>query len=138
MIKSVILVQAARELVLKLLVIDPVLRISVDQALEQSFVMWSHEPGELESDTSPFKYYDGYIEQLELTENEWKGLLEKWINFSHTKNFIALIFAEIKQYELMKAQETDVNDQKQECVKCIENRCDCNECNKMNLGDLLK
>uniref|UniRef100_A0A914EJR9 Uncharacterized protein n=1 Tax=Acrobeloides nanus TaxID=290746 RepID=A0A914EJR9_9BILA len=114
--------QAARDLLSKLLVIDPVKRLSVDQALEHPYVSWQNEPGELENETNPVQFYNGYIEQLELTANEWK----------------ALIFAELKQYELMKAQGNGSLKQQHECEKCIKYRCDCTECTKMDLEKLLK
>uniref|UniRef100_A0A914C4V0 Protein kinase domain-containing protein n=1 Tax=Acrobeloides nanus TaxID=290746 RepID=A0A914C4V0_9BILA len=112
---------AARDLLSKLLVIDPVNRFSYNQALEHPYVRWQQGPGELENETNPIQHYNGYIEQLELNENEWK----------------ALIFAELKQYELMKAQENGPLEQRHECEKCIQYRCDCSECTKMDLSRLL-
>jgi serine/threonine protein kinase len=72
--RSHILAQAARNLLSKLLVIDPIIRISVDEALEEPFVMWQHELGELETETNPIQYYNGYIEDLELSNSEWKSM----------------------------------------------------------------
>uniref|UniRef100_A0A914E7F9 Protein kinase domain-containing protein n=1 Tax=Acrobeloides nanus TaxID=290746 RepID=A0A914E7F9_9BILA len=77
--------QAARDLLSKLLVIDPVKRLSVDQALEHPYVSWQNEPGELENETNPVQFYNGYIEQLELTANEWKANESPRKRFSRTE-----------------------------------------------------
>lgn len=56
-----------------MLVIDPVFRISIDDALDHEFVMWKHEPGELTTDTNPNGFYKDYMENLDITEEQWKG-----------------------------------------------------------------
>ena len=47
----------------KMLVIDPLNRLSIDQALEHVYVSWKQEPGELK-ETYPVQNYNGYIEEL--------------------------------------------------------------------------
>uniref|UniRef100_A0A914D0F6 Uncharacterized protein n=1 Tax=Acrobeloides nanus TaxID=290746 RepID=A0A914D0F6_9BILA len=74
--------------------------------------MWQHEPGELETETNPIQYYNSYIEDLELSESEWK----------------TLIFAELKQYELTNAQRNESYAQNYECQTCVQYRCNCSKC----------
>jgi hypothetical protein len=44
--------------------------------------------------------------------------------------YLALIFSELNQYELMKAQTNESIEQQNECEKCIKYQCDCTECTK--------
>jgi hypothetical protein len=58
-------------------------------------------------------------------------------NFFNFLIFLALIFAELKQYELMKAQVNESSEQRHDCEKCILYSCQCSECNRMDLERLL-
>lgn len=56
-----------------MLVVDPYLRISVEEALATPFVMWKNEPGEVETDTPPLGRDTGHIDNMGLSEKEWKS-----------------------------------------------------------------
>uniref|UniRef100_A0A914DRW7 Protein kinase domain-containing protein n=1 Tax=Acrobeloides nanus TaxID=290746 RepID=A0A914DRW7_9BILA len=113
---------AARNLLSNLLVIDPALRYSVDEALTLEYVQkGEQEAGEMR-ETCPVYVYNGYIEDLDYSAADW------------TK----VIFFELKQYELMSLRNKDLNIRiQEECPKCIEHRCSCLVCNERNLETLL-
>uniref|UniRef100_A0A914CZX0 Uncharacterized protein n=1 Tax=Acrobeloides nanus TaxID=290746 RepID=A0A914CZX0_9BILA len=61
--------RAGRDLLSKMLVIDPHYRISINQALEHEFVEW---PDEVDTVTPPLSKYTGSTDGVQMSENEWK------------------------------------------------------------------
>jgi serine/threonine protein kinase len=64
------LAHAGRDLLSKMLVIDPHYRISINQALEHEFVDW---PDEVDTVTPPLSKYTGSTDGVKMSENEWKS-----------------------------------------------------------------
>uniref|UniRef100_A0A914D6G4 Uncharacterized protein n=1 Tax=Acrobeloides nanus TaxID=290746 RepID=A0A914D6G4_9BILA len=110
--------RAARDLLSNLLVIDPALRYSADEALTHEYVVKWEEPGEMRE---TYPVYNGHIEDLEYSEAEWTKVM----------------FFELKRYELMTLRSKNLNIGIQECPKCIEHRCSCSLCDEKNLEILL-
>nr|XP_033799464.1 mitogen-activated protein kinase 10 isoform X2 [Geotrypetes seraphini] len=76
----------ARDLLSKMLVIDPAKRISVDEALQHSYINVWYDPSEVEA--PPPQIYDKQLDEREHTIEEWKELIYKEVmNFEEkTKN----------------------------------------------------
>uniref|UniRef100_A0A8C0H6U3 Stress-activated protein kinase JNK n=1 Tax=Chelonoidis abingdonii TaxID=106734 RepID=A0A8C0H6U3_CHEAB len=65
----------ARDLLSKMLVVDPDKRISVDEALRHSYITVWYDPAEAEA--PPPKIYDAQLEEREHAIEEWKELIYK-------------------------------------------------------------
>ncbi|XP_064423111.1 mitogen-activated protein kinase 10 isoform X2 [Latimeria chalumnae] len=65
----------ARDLLSKMLVIDPAKRISVDEALQHSYINVWYDPAEVEA--PPPQIYDKQLDEREHTIDEWKELIYK-------------------------------------------------------------
>uniref|UniRef100_A0A8D2L1Y9 Stress-activated protein kinase JNK n=1 Tax=Varanus komodoensis TaxID=61221 RepID=A0A8D2L1Y9_VARKO len=63
----------ARDLLSKMLVIDPAKRISVDEALQHPYINVWYDPAEVEA--PPPQIYDKQLDEREHTIEEWKGNL---------------------------------------------------------------
>ncbi|CAH2301678.1 mitogen-activated kinase 10 isoform X2 [Pelobates cultripes] len=76
----------ARDLLSKMLVIDPAKRISVDEALQHPYINVWYDPAEVEA--PPPQIYDKQLDEREHTIDEWKELIYKEVmNFEEkTKN----------------------------------------------------
>ncbi|XP_069754659.1 mitogen-activated protein kinase 9 isoform X3 [Narcine bancroftii] len=68
-------VSHARDLLSKMLVIDPDRRISVDDALQHPYISVWYDPSEVEA--PPPQIYDKQLEEREHTIEEWKELIYK-------------------------------------------------------------
>ncbi|XP_051869206.1 mitogen-activated protein kinase 9 isoform X2 [Pristis pectinata] len=68
-------VSQARDLLSKMLVIDPDRRISVDDALQHPYISVWYDPSEVEA--PPPQIYDKQLEEREHTIEEWKELIYK-------------------------------------------------------------
>ncbi|XP_041049330.1 mitogen-activated protein kinase 9 isoform X1 [Cetorhinus maximus] len=68
-------VSQARDLLSKMLVIDPDKRISVDDALQHPYISVWYDPSEVEA--PPPQIYDKQLEEREHTIEEWKELIYK-------------------------------------------------------------
>uniref|UniRef100_A0A4W3HCS4 Stress-activated protein kinase JNK n=1 Tax=Callorhinchus milii TaxID=7868 RepID=A0A4W3HCS4_CALMI len=68
-------VSQARDLLSKMLVIDPDKRISVDDALQHPYIAVWYDPSEVEA--PPPQIYDKQLEDREHTIEEWKELIYK-------------------------------------------------------------
>ncbi|XP_067899683.1 mitogen-activated protein kinase 9 isoform X5 [Heterodontus francisci] len=68
-------VSQARDLLSKMLVIDPDKRISVDDALQHPYIAVWYDPSEVEA--PPPQIYDKQLEEREHTIEEWKELIYK-------------------------------------------------------------
>lgn len=92
----VVLAQTARDLISKMLVVDPNYRISVEEALQHPYVNLWYDTSEV--DAPPSGRYDSAVESGEHTVEDWKGNLYsiKQISF---QNILVLIYDEIKRYE---------------------------------------
>uniref|UniRef100_A0A914DAR1 Protein kinase domain-containing protein n=1 Tax=Acrobeloides nanus TaxID=290746 RepID=A0A914DAR1_9BILA len=108
--------QAGRDLLSKMLTIDPFARISVENALEHPFVLWENE---VDRGAPPLGRYTGTADGIILTEAEWKTLL----------------FGQLKQYERDHCifGEYDVK-LMQNCSLCREIKCECAICNRLELN----
>ncbi|MGH0138451.1 UNVERIFIED_CONTAM: hypothetical protein FKN15_066989 [Acipenser sinensis] len=76
----------ARDLLSKMLIIDPAKRISVDEALQHPYINVWYDPAEVEA--PPPEIYDKQLDEREHTIDEWKELIYKEVmNFEEkTKN----------------------------------------------------
>ncbi|MBN3311879.1 MK10 kinase, partial [Atractosteus spatula] len=76
----------ARDLLSKMLIIDPAKRISVDEALQHPYINVWYDPAEVEA--PPPQIYDKQLDEREHTIDEWKELIYKEVmNFEEkTKN----------------------------------------------------
>uniref|UniRef100_A0A3Q3ANU4 Stress-activated protein kinase JNK n=1 Tax=Kryptolebias marmoratus TaxID=37003 RepID=A0A3Q3ANU4_KRYMA len=76
----------ARDLLSKMLIIDPAKRISVDEALQHPYINVWYDPAEVEA--PPPQIYDKQLDEREHSIDEWKELIYKEVmNFEErTKN----------------------------------------------------
>uniref|UniRef100_A0A8C7YGX6 Stress-activated protein kinase JNK n=1 Tax=Oryzias sinensis TaxID=183150 RepID=A0A8C7YGX6_9TELE len=76
----------ARDLLSKMLIIDPAKRISVDEALQHPYINVWYDPAEVEA--PPPQIYDKQLDEREHSIEEWKELIYKEVmNFEErTKN----------------------------------------------------
>ncbi|KAK1787460.1 hypothetical protein P4O66_002936 [Electrophorus voltai] len=76
----------ARDLLSKMLIIDPAKRISVDEALQHPYINVWYDPSEVEA--PPPQIYDKQLDEREHSIDEWKELIYKEVmNFEErTKN----------------------------------------------------
>ncbi|KAJ3605975.1 hypothetical protein NHX12_028018 [Muraenolepis orangiensis] len=76
----------ARDLLSKMLIIDPCKRISVDEALQHPYINVWYDPAEVEA--PPPQIYDKQLDEREHSIDEWKELIYKEVmNFEErTKN----------------------------------------------------
>ncbi|TSK72180.1 Mitogen-activated protein kinase 10 [Bagarius yarrelli] len=76
----------ARDLLSKMLIIDPAKRISVDEALQHPYINVWYDPSEVEA--PPPQIYDKQLDEREHSIEEWKELIYKEVmNFEErTKN----------------------------------------------------
>ncbi|XP_058152122.1 mitogen-activated protein kinase 10 isoform X12 [Dasypus novemcinctus] len=73
----------ARDLLSKMLVIDPAKRISVDDALQHPYINVWYDPAEVEA--PPPQIYDKQLDEREHTIEEWKELIYKEVMNSEEK-----------------------------------------------------
>uniref|UniRef100_A0A8C0ING6 Stress-activated protein kinase JNK n=3 Tax=Sauria TaxID=32561 RepID=A0A8C0ING6_CHEAB len=73
----------ARDLLSKMLVIDPAKRISVDEALQHPYINVWYDPAEVEA--PPPQIYDKQLDEREHTIEEWKELIYKEVMNSEEK-----------------------------------------------------
>nr|XP_031544381.1 mitogen-activated protein kinase 10 [Vicugna pacos] len=73
----------ARDLLSKMLVIDPAKRISVDDALQHPYINVWYDPAEVEA--PPPQIYDKQLDEREHTIEEWKELIYKEVMTSEEK-----------------------------------------------------
>ncbi|XP_028629481.1 mitogen-activated protein kinase 10 isoform X3 [Grammomys surdaster] len=73
----------ARDLLSKMLVIDPAKRISVDDALQHPYINVWYDPAEVEA--PPPQIYDKQLDEREHTIEEWKELIYKEVMSSEEK-----------------------------------------------------
>lgn len=73
----------ARDLLSKMLVIDPAKRISVDDALQHPYINVWYDPAEVEA--PPPQIYDKQLDEREHTIEEWKELIYKEVMLSEEK-----------------------------------------------------
>uniref|UniRef100_A0A5F9CM49 Stress-activated protein kinase JNK n=2 Tax=Oryctolagus cuniculus TaxID=9986 RepID=A0A5F9CM49_RABIT len=73
----------ARDLLSKMLVIDPAKRISVDDALQHPYINVWYDPAEVEA--PPPQIYDKQLDEREHTIDEWKELIYKEVMNSEEK-----------------------------------------------------
>uniref|UniRef100_A0A914DE83 Protein kinase domain-containing protein n=1 Tax=Acrobeloides nanus TaxID=290746 RepID=A0A914DE83_9BILA len=108
--------QAGRDLLSKMLTIDPFTRISVENALEHPFVLWENE---VDRGTPPLGRYTGTADGIIMTEAEWK----------------ALLFGQLKQYERDHCIFGEYDAKlMQNCSMCREIKCECAICNRLELN----
>lgn len=76
----------ARDLLSKMLIIDPAKRMSVDEALQHPYINVWYDPAEVEA--PPPQIYDKQLDEREHSIDEWKELIYKEVmNFEErTKN----------------------------------------------------
>ena len=74
-----ILASLARDLISKMLVIDPDRRISVDEALKYPYANYFYDPKEFTE--SPLPIYNTSIEHMKLSMEEWKRMFSQFYYF---------------------------------------------------------
>jgi len=117
-VRPLISAEAGRDLLSKMLVIDPYARITVEAALEHPFVLWDDE---VDRNTTPLRRYSGTADGIDLNEKEWKTLL----------------FGQLKQYERDHCIFGDnISKTFSTCANCREIKCDCIICNRLALNTL--
>lgn len=91
----------ARDLLSKMLVIDPNNRISVDEALNHPYIRIWREESEVNAPAP--RTYDESFEQQERSVDDWKGKWPSPIHFSRLNHCFPpnaeLIYEEVKNYE---------------------------------------
>ena len=101
----------ARDLLSKMLVIDPERRISVEGALNHPYIRLWREESEVNAPAP--NSYDESFEQQDRTVDQWKGKFTKvstW-TWSHRHLFLSicvdLIYSEVKNYETINRNQLD-------------------------------
>lgn len=97
----------ARDLLSKMLVIDPEKRISVEGALNHPYIRLWREESEVNAPAP--NSYDESFEQQERTVDQWKGkfIVFTFLTFIHVIFRIDLIYSEVKNYETINRNQLD-------------------------------